>query len=187
MTSRHRISTAVALALAISAAAAPVSARPIDIKVNGSDVPAGIPSTQASSPASSASPAGQVTTGAPVVRPNPHQQTTQTGPVGPPILPAPGTRAARAAYQQNFGPQSPAAAKQPSLPRNAKFSLAGLPPASTPTMIVRMTGPGSGFDWVDAGIGAAAGFAVSMLALGVVLVVSERRTRRPGRSAATAS
>lgn len=32
----------------------------------------------------------------------------------------------------------------------------------------------SGFDWADAGIGAAAGFAVSVLALGLVLLVSAR-------------
>jgi hypothetical protein len=32
----------------------------------------------------------------------------------------------------------------------------------------------SGFDWADAGIGAAAGFALSVLALGLVLLVSAR-------------
>jgi hypothetical protein len=32
----------------------------------------------------------------------------------------------------------------------------------------------SGFDWADAGIGAAAGFALSVLALGLVLLASAR-------------
>jgi hypothetical protein len=32
-----------------------------------------------------------------------------------------------------------------------------------------------GFDWADAGIGAAAGLALSVLAAGLVLLVSERR------------
>ena len=50
-------------------------------------------------------------------------------------------------------------------------------PASTPT-IVRMSSGNGGFDWGDAGIGAAGGFALSMLGLGSVLAVSQRRTRR---------
>ncbi|MBV8991146.1 MAG: hypothetical protein JO372_21530 [Solirubrobacterales bacterium] len=174
MRSNQTIKTAVATTFMLAAIAAPAASAQFDL------APAGTPSGRAQS---------QATTGAPVVQPNLDEQAAwlARAAAAPPILPAPGTPAARAAYQQNSGPQSLAAAKQPPLPRNAKFSLAGLPPASTPTMIVRTTGPGSGFDWGDAGIGAAAGLALSMLALGVVLVVSQRRTRRPGRSAATAS
>jgi len=52
---------------------------------------------------------------------------------------------------------------------------------------VRVSTPTSGFDWGDASIGAAAGLALSMLALGLVLVVSQHRARRSSRSAATAS
>jgi hypothetical protein len=47
-------------------------------------------------------------------------------------------------------------------------------PVSAPATIVRVSTPTSGFDWGDAGIGAAAGFALSMLALGLVLVASQR-------------
>ena len=100
----------------------------------------------------------------------------------PPILPAPRTPAARAAYERDFGPQSLAAAKQPPLPRNAKFSLAGLPPASTPAMIARVTGPGSGFDWADAGIGAAGGIGLSILGLAAALTLAQRRGGRQRRS-----
>jgi hypothetical protein len=35
----------------------------------------------------------------------------------------------------------------------------------------------SGFDWADAGVGAAGGSALSLLGVGVVLLVSERRAR----------
>ena len=60
-------------------------------------------------------------------------------------------------------------------------------PVSAPATIVRVSTPSSGFDWGDAGIGAAGGFAPSMLALGLVLVVSQHRARRSEGSAATAS
>jgi hypothetical protein len=43
--------------------------------------------------------------------------------------------------------------------------------------IVRVTAPSRGFDWGDAGIGAAGGFALSMIAIGGVLAVSQHRTR----------
>jgi hypothetical protein len=42
----------------------------------------------------------------------------------------------------------------------------------------------SGFDWGDAGIGAGAAFALMMIGLGGVLVVSSRRHRRQGSPAA---
>ena len=42
----------------------------------------------------------------------------------------------------------------------------------------------SGFDWGDAGIGAGAALAVTMIGLGGVLVLSARRNRRPRRPAA---
>jgi hypothetical protein len=43
--------------------------------------------------------------------------------------------------------------------------------------IVRVTAPSRGFDWGDAGIGAAGGFALSMIGIGGALIVSQRRTR----------
>jgi hypothetical protein len=41
-----------------------------------------------------------------------------------------------------------------------------------------VTARNSGFDWGDAGIGAAGGLALSMVGLGGALAVSQRRTRR---------
>jgi len=46
------------------------------------------------------------------------------------------------------------------------------------TPVVRITTPASGFDWGDAGIGAAGGLALAMLGVGGVLVISDRRPRR---------
>lgn len=51
------------------------------------------------------------------------------------------------------------------------------PAAPTPPTIVRAAAPNSGFDWGDAGFGAAAGFAISMIALGGGLAVSQSHSR----------
>ena len=45
----------------------------------------------------------------------------------------------------------------------------------------------SGFDWADAGIGAAGGAALSMLGVGLVLLISERRGQLSSRSPAVKS
>jgi hypothetical protein len=58
---------------------------------------------------------------------------------------------------------------------------------NAPATVVRVSIPTGGFHWGDAGIGAAAGFALSMLALGLVLVASQHGARRSRRSAATTS
>jgi hypothetical protein len=52
-----------------------------------------------------------------------------------------------------------------------------LPSNDPPQAVVRISAPGGGFDWGDAGIGAAGGFALSMIGIGGVLVVSQRHTR----------
>ena len=44
--------------------------------------------------------------------------------------------------------------------------------------VVRVLTPSNGFDWGDAGIGAAGGLALSIIGLGGALAVSQRRTRR---------
>ena len=58
-------------------------------------------------------------------------------------------------------------------------------PATTPSpqpavQIVRVSAPG-GFDWGDAGIGAAGALGLSMVALGGGLVIAARRSRAPAR------
>jgi hypothetical protein len=78
---------------------------------------------------------------------------------------------------------TPALADQFDITANGSYVPAGSPAltqtaaASTPT-IVRINTPAGGFDWADAGIGAAGGFALSMIGIGSALVVSQRRTRR---------
>ena len=52
-------------------------------------------------------------------------------------------------------------------------------PGAAPT-IVRVSVP-TGFDWSDAGIGAAGGFALAMLVLGAALAVSQRHADHPQR------
>ena len=46
------------------------------------------------------------------------------------------------------------------------------------TPVVRIIIPASGFDWGDAGIGAAGGLALAMLGVGGGLVISHQRSRR---------
>jgi hypothetical protein len=48
-------------------------------------------------------------------------------------------------------------------------------PAAEPTIV--HLDSNSGFDWLDAGIGAAGGVAISIAAVGGVLIISQRRGR----------
>jgi hypothetical protein len=77
---------------------------------------------------------------------------------------------------------APAAATARPLPSDPPQSSS---PQATPT--VRVITPQTGFDWGDAGIGAAGGFALSMLGLGGALTVSQRRSHRSDRSTALTS
>ena len=61
-----------------------------------------------------------------------------------------------------------AAAAKPLGPDPAPFTAPTTP-------IVHITTPTSGFDWADAGIGAAGGLAITMLGVGGALVISQRR------------
>lgn len=81
-------------------------------------------------------------------------------------------RPARFSPRQSTG-QAPAAITR----ANVDAARASAPTSSTPA-IVRLTAHASGFDWGDAGIGAAGGIALSMLGLGGALAVSQRRTQR---------
>ena len=78
-------------------------------------------------------------------------------------------------------------------PAGALAKLDLTPTAATTTtspqpavQIVRVPAPG-GFDWGDAGIGAAGGLGLSMLAIGGGLVIAQRRDRRPSGPAAATS
>ena len=53
-----------------------------------------------------------------------------------------------------------------------------VPSNDPPQAVVRISSPDGGFDWGDAGIGAAGGVAIAMLGVGGALAVSQRRPRR---------
>jgi hypothetical protein len=59
--------------------------------------------------------------------------------------------------------------------RGAEASDPVNPPA--PATVVRFVARSSGFDWGDAGIGAAGGLALSMVGVGGALALSQHRTR----------
>ena len=50
-------------------------------------------------------------------------------------------------------------------------------PGAAPQAVVRIQTPPNGFDWGDAGIGAAGGLALAMLGLGGGLVIAQRPRR----------
>jgi hypothetical protein len=55
-------------------------------------------------------------------------------------------------------------------------------PMPAPTTIVRVNNPSSGFNWDDAGIGAAGALGLAMLTAGGALAITQRRTHRTTRS-----
>jgi hypothetical protein len=63
-------------------------------------------------------------------------------------------------------------------------SAASIVNGRTPQAVVRIQTPPSGFDWGDAGIGAAGGIALALLGVGGALVISQRRPQRTRRGAA---
>jgi opacity protein-like surface antigen len=67
-----------------------------------------------------------------------------------------------------------AAAAKPVGPDTSSYTATAPPPIQ----VVHVSAP-SGFDWGDAGIGAAGGLALSMLGLGAALTITQRRPRHP--------
>jgi hypothetical protein len=63
----------------------------------------------------------------------------------------------------------------PATARTTADPAAGYPD-STPT-IVRVSAPANGFDWGDAAIGAAAGLAISLVAVGSTLALTRKHHR----------
>ena len=102
-------------------------------------------------------------------------------------LAAAGAPAANARPADNFPPshQSPAAVysrpDRSMLPTSATAGGDFLAPAAPPPVVrahvVQAQAPKSGFDWGDAGIGAA-GLALSAIGIGGAFAVSQRRSRR---------
>jgi hypothetical protein len=81
---------------------------------------------------------------------------------------------------------APSAAARPTLPHGVEYSSTQVEPPSTRNQVpVLRVAANPGFDWGDAGIGAGAAFALTMIGLGAVLVLTNRR-RREDRTATTA-
>jgi hypothetical protein len=55
-------------------------------------------------------------------------------------------------------------------------------PPSAPATIVHVTNPSNGFNWGDAGIGAAGALGLAMLTAAGALAITQRRTHRTTRS-----
>ena len=111
----------------------------------------------------------------PAVRPNPDQQLliAQRRPVQALRALSPASAAPCSEICSGGPPPSSASTG----PGSEVIDNYGYGTPNTPATIIRVTAPG-GFDWGDAGIGAAGAIGLCMLALGLVLVVSQRRTRR---------
>jgi hypothetical protein len=69
----------------------------------------------------------------------------------------------------------PAATPTSTGPRSEVASSGGYDIARVPPTVVRIVSPNSGFDWADAGIGAAATLGLTLAAIGGTLLVAHRR------------
>lgn len=177
MVTTRRIGVGIALALAVGAIAAPASARTFSYSSTGSMVqqppPTGVALSDGSRTRSVAAAGAGYGYG---VTP-----TLSTASV-PPILPT--VKASQLARFEQAGRQAVAYAP----PNGRAYSDAetnAYKTAATPGVVAVATSPVA-FDWGDAGIGAAAGFALAILGLGAALVIS-RRQRRGHRTTALPS
>ena len=172
-----RIAAAI-LALALAAVAAPASARTFNYDTTGSMVQQ--PPATDTAPAHHARAQSVAAAGAGYGYGD--TPTPSTVPI-PPILPTINT--AQLARSEQAGRQ--AAAYTP--PNGRAYSNAetnAYKTAATPGIVAVTTSP-VGFDWGDAGLGAAAGFALAMLGLGATLLISGRRQRRDRHTTALPS
>jgi hypothetical protein len=69
-------------------------------------------------------------------------------------------------------------------PSSEVIDNGGYGPAVAPPAVIRVATPSGGFDWGDAGIGAAATIGVVLLGVAGAFALSQRRARRSGRSTA---
>lgn len=166
----HRITTAAAI-LSLAAAAAPTAiARPLDdpaIAANRA------PTTVYSRPDKAV---------VPVNSPSRFDDTTATNPALPPILPsvkAPQLAAIEQAARQAAAYPPTNGAPYSNVELNAYTHA--LKRQSSSGVVVAAT-PHNGFDWGDAGVGAAGGLALAMPGLGAALLISQRRPPRSRHS-----
>jgi hypothetical protein len=130
----------------------------------------------------------QTTATATVVRPNPDQQVTQVSHVGPPTLQSARASQLPAVHRAETA-ASHASAYQPA--QSARYTTAGLngyvsSPTSGGPAVVHVTTHSNPFDWGDAAIGAAGGLVISLMIIGGVVVVTQRRQPKATRAKALA-
>lgn len=90
----------------------------------------------------------------------------------------PGMRPVAAAGAEYGYGTTPSLSEDANSPRSEVVSGGGYGTTDTPETVVRVVAPSDGFDWGDAGIGAAAGLALCTIGLGGALAVAQHRTRR---------
>ncbi len=124
--------------------------------------------------------AGNSSGTSPAVRPNPDEQVLTANAAA-----AHSGQTASPAVQPN--PDQQTAPATPSAgPRSEVVSGGGYGSVSVPPVVVRVTAPNGGFDWGDAGIGAAGAVGLLLVALGGALTVSRHRERQARSSARVA-
>jgi hypothetical protein len=183
MSNIRRIGTRVALALAVFAGAAPASARVLDLKANGSYVPAGGGHTQAlnPSPRRLALLLGQTPNAAVRPKPDEHTRYTRDGDAG---------RDERVALVRRCPGRGPCISLDDirtqglSQGGTAALGYRGGPASTTgsPTYVSRASGhsassTGETFGWGDAGIGAAGMLLLITAGVGVALTIRRQRHR----------
>jgi hypothetical protein len=128
--------------------------------------------------------AGASSSTSPAVLPNPDEQmlTSQARPLNRPLAP----NRASASPCSEICSGGPAPSTASTGPGSEVIDNGGYGSPQTPATIVRVTTP-RGFDWGDAGIGAAGAVGLALSALGVALAVSQRRARRSEEPTAVTS
>ncbi|MFZ0041569.1 MAG: hypothetical protein WAK93_09700 [Solirubrobacteraceae bacterium] len=116
--------------------------------------------------------AGKASSRSPLVRPNPDEQILirHSRPVASRL-------ASSRTVQPNPDEQAATSPTQSAGPRSEVIDNGGHGQLNIPPIIVRATVPTGGFDWGDAGIGAAAALGLSMIALAAGLAIAPRRAR----------
>ena len=155
MSNTHRITTTAAVLLSLATAGAPAaSARPADYVPAGHQAPAGIYSRPDKSTIPASPPA------------------TSGGAIGRPAL------LRSLAQQERQRVAALSAYREGELAATFDGAAAAANKSSAPQAVVRVHAPQSGFDWGDAGLGAAGALALLVIAVGGAFVVSQRRSRR---------
>lgn len=122
--------------------------------------------------------AAEASSASAVVRPNPDEQV-----VIPHSRPVARRLAPSRTVQPNPDEQAATSPTQSSGPHSEVINNGGDGQLNIPPIIVRATVAKGGFDWGDAGIGAAAALGLSTLALAGALAITQRRARRTRGSA----